>query len=96
MLAAAILALAVLLCVILYNIGRNNGYNAARDKAHTIVSGDISSRTLPHYLGRCTISDTNLENTITPNERTRTGVLEPHMCGSLHLQPHACRAKAAV
>lgn len=36
MLAAAILALAVLLCVILYNIGRNNGYNAARDNKRSI------------------------------------------------------------
>lgn len=36
MLAAAILALAVLLCVILYNIGRNNGYNAARDNERSI------------------------------------------------------------
>ena len=36
MLAAAILALAVLLCVILYNIGHNNGYNAARDNDRSI------------------------------------------------------------
>lgn len=36
MLAAAILALAVLLCVILYNIGHNNGYNAARDNERSI------------------------------------------------------------
>lgn len=36
MLAGLILALIVLLCVILYNIGRSNGYNAARDNANTI------------------------------------------------------------
>ena len=36
MLAAAILALIVLLCVILYNIGLNNGYNAARDNERSI------------------------------------------------------------
>lgn len=36
MLAAAILALVVLLCVILYNIGLSNGYNAARDNEHSI------------------------------------------------------------
>lgn len=51
MLAAAILALIVLLCVILYSIVYGNGYNTGRNKAHTIVSGDIASRTLPHYLG---------------------------------------------
>ena len=36
MLAAAILALIVLLCLILYNIGLNNGYNAARDNERSI------------------------------------------------------------
>lgn len=36
MLTAAILALAVLVCVILYNIGRNNGYNGARDNERSI------------------------------------------------------------
>ena len=36
MLAAAILALIVLLCVILYSIGHNNGYNAARDNERSI------------------------------------------------------------
>lgn len=51
MLAAAILALVVLLCVILYSIVYGNGHNTGRDKVHTIVSGDIASRTLPHYLG---------------------------------------------
>lgn len=51
MLAAAILALIVLLCVILYSIVYGNGHNTGRDKAHTIVSGNIASRTLPHCLG---------------------------------------------
>ena len=36
MLAAAILALIVLLCLILYNIGLNNGYSAARDNERSI------------------------------------------------------------
>lgn len=36
MLAAAILALIVLLCLILYNIGLSNGYNAARDNERSI------------------------------------------------------------
>ena len=36
MLAAAILALIVLLCLILYNIGLNSGYNAARDNERSI------------------------------------------------------------
>lgn len=36
MLAAAILAFIILLCLILYNIGLNNGYNAARDNERSI------------------------------------------------------------
>lgn len=36
MFATAVLMLIVLLCVILYNIGLNNGYNAARDNERSI------------------------------------------------------------
>lgn len=36
MFATAILMLIVLLCLILYNIGLNNGYNAARDNERSI------------------------------------------------------------
>lgn len=36
MFATAVLMLIVLLCVILYNIGLSNGYNAARDNERSI------------------------------------------------------------
>ena len=36
MFATAVLMLIVLLCIILYNIGLSNGYNAARDNERSI------------------------------------------------------------